>query len=133
MQIKTADSIRIDKWLWAVRIFKTRSLAGEACKNGKVKIGEQAVKPSREIRLGDVITVQIGPLTKTIEVTGILKNRVSAKLAVDFVKDLTPPEEYERIKLMHELNYERRDRGAGRPTKKERRNIVQLKRYKLDQ
>jgi len=127
------DQIRIDKWLWAVRVFKTRTMASDACKAGKVKIEGRIVKPSREVKIEDVITVQLGPLLKTVEVLGIIKNRVSAKLAINHIKDLTPDEEYERIKLMRELNYENRERGAGRPTKKERRNIVQLKRYKLDQ
>jgi len=127
------DQIRIDKWLWAVRVFKTRTMAADACKAGKVKIAGQSVKPSREVKLDDIISIQLGAFIKTVQVIGIIKNRVSAKLAVDHVKDLTPAEEYERLKMMHELNYENRERGAGRPTKKERRNIVQLKRYKLDQ
>ena len=121
------DYIRIDKWLWAVRIFKTRTMASEACKAGKVKINGQSVKPSREVKLEDVITIKLGSLLKTVQVTGIIKNRVSAKLAINHIKDLTPDEEYERLKMMHELNYENRDRGTGRPTKKERRNIAQLK------
>ena len=121
------DYIRIDKWLWAVRIFKTRTMASEACKAGKVKINGQSVKPSREVKLEDVITIKLGSLLKTVQVTGIIKNRVSAKLAINHIKDLTPDEEYERLKMMHELNYENRDRGTGRPTKKERRNIAKLK------
>jgi len=127
------DQIRIDKWLWAVRVFKTRTMAADACKAGKVKIEGQSVKPSREVKLDDVISIQLGAFIKTVRVIGIIKNRVSAKLAVNHIKDLTPAEEYERLKMMRELNYENRERGTGRPTKKERRNIVQLKRYKLDQ
>jgi len=121
------DHIRIDKWLWAVRVFKTRSIASEACKSRRVKIDGHSVKSSREVKLEDVITIKLGPLLKTVQVIGIIKNRVSAKLAINHIKDLTPDEEYERLKMMHELNYENRDRGAGRPTKKDRRNIVQLK------
>jgi ribosome-associated heat shock protein Hsp15 len=125
------SGLRIDKWLWAVRIFKTRNQAADACKAGKVKIGGSSVKPSREIKINDIITVQIGALTKTIKVTGIIKNRVSAKLAVDYIEDLTPEEEYEKLKLMKEVNFERRDSGIGRPTKKERRIITKLKKFKF--
>lgn len=123
------SGLRIDKWLWAVRIFKTRNQAADACKAGKVKIDGSNVKPSKEIKINDIITVQIGALTKTIKVTGIIKNRVSAKLAVDYVEDLTSEEEYEKLKLMKEVNFERRDRGVGRPTKKERRIITKLKKF----
>ncbi len=123
--------IRIDKWLWAVRLYKTRSLAADACKAGKVKIDGQAVKASREIKVGEVISIQQTPIVKTVEVKNIIKNRVGAKLVADNMIDLTPEEEYNKLKLMNELNYEKRDRGIGRPTKKERRDIDQLKKYKL--
>ena len=126
----TPENIRIDKWLWAVRIFKTRSLASQACRAGKVKIDEAAVKPSRDVKLDDSIHVQIGQLNRIIKVTGLIHNRVSAKLAVENYEDLTPAEEIEKIKMMRELNYEYRDRGTGRPTKKERRIIEQLKKHK---
>jgi len=124
------ENIRIDKWLWAVRIFKTRSLASQACRAGKVKINEANVKPSREIKLEDSIHVQIGQLNRIIKVKGLIHNRVSAKLAVENYEDLTPAEEIEKVKMMRELNYEYRDRGTGRPTKKERRIIEQLKKHK---
>lgn len=122
-----ADDLRIDKWLWAVRIYKTRTMAGEACRAGKIKIDGIAVKPSRIIKPEDVITVSLGPLTRTVRVKALIHNRVSAKLVPDSLEDLTPAEEYERIKFMQELNAERRDRGTGRPTKKERRLIDRLK------
>ena len=121
------DELRIDKWLWAVRIFKTRTMAGDACRAGKVKIDGHAVKPSRALKLGDEMTVSIGPLLRTIKVKALIYNRVSAKLVPDSLEDLTPAEEYERIKFMHELNAEYRDRGTGRPTKKDRRTIDRLK------
>ncbi|MCK4676866.1 MAG: RNA-binding S4 domain-containing protein [Bacteroidales bacterium] len=124
-------SVRIDKWLWAVRVFKTRNQAGEACRGGKVKINNLAVKPSREIKIDDIINIQLGQLTKTIQVTGLIRNRVSAKLATEHVIDLTPEEEYSRLKMTKKANYEKRDKGEGRPTKKQRRQIVNLKRYKL--
>ncbi len=122
-----ADEVRIDKWLWAVRIYKTRSMAGDACRAGKVKMDGIAVKPSRNLKTGDVITVSLGPLTRTLKVTALIHNRVSAKLVPESLEDLTPVEEYERIKFMKELNAEKRDRGTGRPTKKDRRQIEKLK------
>lgn len=122
-----ADDLRIDKWLWAARIYKTRTMAGEACRAGKIKIDGIAVKPSRIIKPEDVITVSLGPLTRTVKVKALIHNRVSAKLVPESLEDLTPAEEYERIKFMQELNAERRDRGTGRPTKKERRLIDRLK------
>jgi ribosome-associated heat shock protein Hsp15 len=125
------EAVRIDKWLWAVRVFKTRNQAGIACHAGKVRINGHPVKPSHEVKLHEIIMVNVGPLTKSFQVTGIIKNRVSAKLAVDFVKDVTPEEEYEQLRLKKEMNFEIRDRGTGRPTKKERRQIVRLKRNKL--
>jgi ribosome-associated heat shock protein Hsp15 len=125
------EIVRIDKWLWAVRVFKTRNQAGEACHAGKVKINGHPVKPSHEVKLNEVIMVNLGPLTRSFQVSGIIKNRVSAKIAGDFVKDITPEEEYERLRLKKEMNFELRDRGTGRPTKKERRLITRLKRNKF--
>ena len=112
------ETIRIDKWLWAIRIYKTRSLASEACRAGKVKISGITVKPSREIKAGDIIVINLSPLTKTVEVLEPIKNRVGAKLVPQFANDLTPQEEYDKVKLINEMNFERRDRGSGRPTKK---------------
>ncbi|MHC1707334.1 MAG: RNA-binding S4 domain-containing protein [Bacteroidales bacterium] len=121
------DTVRIDKWLWTVRLFKTRNQATEACRAGKVKWNEQTVKPSRDIQAGDIYLVNTGSFIRTVKVIAILHNRVSAKLVPDYMEDLTPPEEYERIQMMKELNYERWDRGSGRPTKKSRRLIDKLK------
>ncbi len=125
------NSIRIDKWLWAVRVFKTRNLSSQACKAGKVKIDGNNVKASREVKIEDIITVQIGQLSKSIKAIGLIKNRVSAKLAVENYEDLTPAEEYEKLKLQKEMKTEYRDRGSGRPTKKERRIITKLKKEKF--
>jgi ribosome-associated heat shock protein Hsp15 len=122
---------RIDKWLWAVRIFKTRSLAAAACKGGKVKIDGQNVKASRELQEGEEISVSLTIYIKTVRVKALLKNRVAAKLVPDYMEDLTPQEEYDKQKIRHELNLEYRDRGEGRPTKKERRIIERLKKYKF--
>ena len=121
--------IRIDKWLWALRIFKSRSLASDACRSGKVKILDQAVKPSREVKAGDVISISLAPITKTVKVIALLGNRVSAKLVADFMEDLTPEEEYLKLKRSHDIDFEFRERGAGRPTKRERREIEFLKLY----
>jgi ribosome-associated heat shock protein Hsp15 len=121
------ESIRIDKYLWAIRMFKTRTLAGEACKSGRVKIDEIPVKASREVKIGDVVELKIGSINKTIEVVEIIKNRLKASLAIEKYNDITPAEEIERQEMMRQLNYERRERGTGRPTKKDRREIERLK------
>ena len=126
-----SEGLRIDKWLWAVRIFKTRSLAGEACRAGKVKIEEIAVKPSREIKVNDIVEIRLGIFTKTVKVIGLIHNRVAAKFVPDHMLDLTPQEEYDKQKIQHEINYEFRPRGEGRPTKKERRLIEKLKKSKF--
>ena len=121
------DIVRMDKWLWAARLFKTRSLAADAIKGGKVKVDGNPVKPSREVKEGDVIQVQIEQLHKVVQVKTVIKNRVSAKQVSEVYTDLTPKEEYERIEFMHAYKAEWRDRGAGRPTKKERRMIEKMK------
>ena len=130
-EVKTMDTeeniVRMDKWLWAARLFKTRSLAADAIKGGKVKVDGNLVKPSREVKEGDVIQVQIEQLHKVVEVKTVIKNRVSAKQVPEVYNDLTPKEEYERIEFMHAYKAEWRDRGAGRPTKKERRMIEKMK------
>lgn len=125
-----SEAPRIDKWLWAVRIYKTRSMATEACRSGKVKIGGQEVKPSREVKLEDEVAINLGPITKTLKVTGLIERRVSAPLAAENYEDLTPEEEYERAKIARETNFEKREKGVGRPTKKERRIIERLKKHK---
>jgi len=121
------DTIRIDKWLWAVRLFKTRSQAGEACKGGKVKIGGQSAKASREVKVDEIIEIQLQHIKRKVKVIKIVKNRVAAKLVPDLLQDLTPTEEYEKLEMMRFLNTEKRDRGIGRPTKKDRRTISKLK------
>ena len=127
-KMDTEDNIvRMDKWLWAARLFKTRSLAADAIKGGKVKVDGNPVKPSREVKEGDVIQVQIDQLHKVVQVKAVIKNRVSAKQVPEVYTDLTPKEEYERIEFMHAYKAEWRDRGAGRPTKTERRMIERMK------
>lgn len=121
------EELRIDKWLWFVRLFKTRSLATEACNAGKVKMGGVNVKASRSLKIGEVIDVSIDQLHKQVEVVGFPKNRQGAKTVVEYMKDLTPQEEYDRIEFIRKYNYERREHGTGRPTKKDRREIDELK------
>ena len=122
------NTVRIDKWLWAVRLFKTRSQATDACRGGKVKMDGHNVKPSREVTVGDEIEVQLGAIKKKVKVLQAVKNRVAAKLVPELAEDLTPPEEQEKLDMLRQLNYERREHGIGRPTKKDRREIDRLKR-----
>ena len=116
-----SDSVRIDKWLWAVRLYKSRSLAAEACHAGHVKIGGNSVKPSRDVRAGETITVFAGRVLRTVKVLAPLDQRVGAKLVGQFLEDLTPPEEYARAREEASHDRVRFPRGFGRPTKKQRR------------
>ena len=115
--------VRIDKWLWNVRVFKTRSLATDACRNGRVTIGGKLVKPSREVRIGETIVVQKDERTRTFKVLGVLEQRVGAKIAKDYVEDLTPASEFEKKREPNFLPPMYRPKGAGRPTKKDRRAL----------
>lgn len=122
------EKTRIDKWLWMVRLFKTRTLANEACLSGKVKIQGNNVKPSKEVVPNLVISVTIGQLQKTIEVIDCPKNRISASLVPNYYTDKTPQEEYDRVKMLS-MRFERREQGLGRPTKRDRRQLDYLKDY----
>jgi ribosome-associated heat shock protein Hsp15 len=115
--------MRLDQWLWAVRVFKTRTMATSAIRGGHVKIGEEAVKPARDARPGDVIVARVNQMTRTVRVIGIPKSRVGAKLVAEFAEDLTPPEEYQRRREVNLLPPGFRARGSGRPTKLERRDM----------
>lgn len=121
------DKVRVDKWLWAVRIFKTRSMAAEACKKGKVTIKGITIKPSREIKINDQIEVKVPPITRSYLVTAISGKRMGAKLAVDFVKDVTAQDQLDLLVATKVYGFEARDRGTGRPTKLDRRLIDKLK------
>lgn len=118
--------IRIDKWLWCVRIFKTRSLATDACNAGKIKMDGVNVKASRHLKIGDEIFVQQGMIRRSYLVKALLANRVSAKVAVDYVSDITPEEELKKIDILVNMPLVKRDRGTGRPTKKDRRDIDKI-------
>ncbi len=124
------ESYRVDKWLWEVRLFKTRSLATDACKAGKIKMDGINIKPAKELKAGDVISVSLNPLFKTVKVLQFPKSRLGAKLVPEYMEDLTPQEEYNRVKLIEAANSEYRQRGVGRPTKKSRRMIDRLKQDK---
>ncbi|MEI5984837.1 RNA-binding S4 domain-containing protein [Sphingobacterium sp. PU5-4] len=121
------EKLRIDKYLWAIRLFKTRSLATEACKAGRVKLKGQNVKPSAVVKVGDQYSIQKGIERKVILVTGLLERRVDAKTAVQFYEDHTPEEETYGFKSVFHAPVLKRDRGTGRPTKKDRREIDDLK------
>lgn len=117
----TANEIRIDKWLWAVRLYKTRSLAIAACRAGHVKSNGQNVKPAHSVRIGEVIAAQTGHITRTVRVVALVQNRVSAKAVSQYLEDLTPASEYEKPREASFQPMFLRARGTGRPTKKDRR------------
>lgn len=121
------DTMRIDKWLWTVRLYKTRTQASEACKGGKIKIDGQNAKASREVKVDEIIEIQQPNIKRVIKIIKLNKNRVAAKLVPDLIEDLTPAEEYEKLEMLRQFNTEKRDRGIGRPTKKDRRIISKLK------
>lgn len=121
-----ADSVRVDKYIWAIRLFKTRSEATDACKGNKVKVGGLPAKPSREVKAGDTVEVRKGAVVMTYKVKAILENRVGAKLVPEYAENLTPEDELAKMHAPVETFFVRRDRGAGRPTKKERREMDSL-------
>ena len=121
------EKLRIDKYLWAIRAFKTRTLASDACKAGRVKLDGNNIKPSHEVKVGEIYQVAKGIERKVIKVTGLLENRVDAKTAVYFYEDITPLEQTLAFKSMFQAPVLKRDRGTGRPTKKDRREIDDLK------
>lgn len=118
--------VRIDKYLWAIRVFKTRSEATDACNGGKVKIEGVNAKPSKNVKPGDVISVRKGVVNYEFRVLQPLEKRVGAKLVPDYAENLTPQEEIDKMRAPVETFFVARDRGTGRPTKKDRREIEQL-------
>lgn len=122
----TEYNLRIDKWLWAVRIFKTRSQATEACKKGKVLIDGIPVKASRIIKINEIVAVKKNPVVYKYKVKGLLEKRIGAKLISEFVDDLTPEEELLKLEIVKNSSYGYRRKGFGRPTKKERRVISRI-------
>ncbi|AFJ08792.1 RNA-binding S4 domain-containing protein [Prevotella intermedia] len=118
-----ADIARIDKWLWAARIFKTRSIAADACKNGRVTIKGINVKPSHTIKAGEVVSVKKPPITYSFEVLQTIEKRVGAKLVPEVYKNVTDAKQYELLEMSRISGFVDRARGTGRPTKKDRRQL----------
>jgi ribosome-associated heat shock protein Hsp15 len=124
--ISSSETERVDKWLWAVRIFKTRSLATDACRAGSVSVDGLPAKPSREVRGGELIVVRQGLIHRTLAVRGITRARVSAKIVGSFCDDQTPPEEFEKARQQRVQHFLAREKGSGRPTKRDRRMLDRL-------
>jgi ribosome-associated heat shock protein Hsp15 len=115
--------MRIDKYLWCIRVFKTRSISSEYCRAGKVSINEEAIKPSKEVKQNDLIVIRKGSIQFSYKVKEIPKNRVGAKLVEEYAIDCTSPIELEKLKMLLLAQKEDRWKGLGRPTKKDRRDI----------
>ena len=118
--------VRIDKYLWCIRLYKTRSEATDACNGGKIRLNGQDVKPSKPVRPGDVIVARKGAVTYTYKVTQPIDKRQGPKLVADFAENLTPQSEVDKLRAPVETFFLKRDRGAGRPTKKDRRQMEEL-------
>ncbi len=114
---------RVDKWLWAARIFKTRTIAAMACKKGQVTVKGVALKPSRLLKVGDVVDVRKPPVTYSFKVLQAIERRVGAKLLPDILENVTSPEQYELLEMNRISGFVNRAKGTGRPTKKERRDL----------
>jgi ribosome-associated heat shock protein Hsp15 len=122
---QSAGKIRIDKWLWTVRVFKTRTIAGDACNKGRVLVNGMPAKASKDIKIGDNIIVRKPPVIFSYMVKGIPGSRLSPKLVVDYLEDQTSVEELDKLKVKDVIFF-KRDRGTGRPTKKDRRQMDDL-------
>ena len=122
----TMNEVRIDKWLWATRIFKTRTIATDACKLGRVTIGGMNVKPSRLVKPGDVIAVRKPPVTYTFEVLAVLNNRVGAKLVPNYLRNITTRDQLELLEMVKIDGFVNRQKGMGRPTKKDGREMKEF-------
>ena len=118
---------RVDKWLWAMRVFKTRTIATEACKKGRVSIGGVAVKPSRCIKEGDVIDVKKPPITYSFRVLKVTGNRLGAKRVPEYLENVTAPEQYELLEMTRISGFVDRRKGLGRPTKRDSRELSRFK------
>lgn len=125
------DEIRLDKWLWAVRLFKTRTQASEACRSGKIVMGDAVVKASRTVRLGDEVEMSVPPIVRRFRVLGLAEKRVGAALARNLVEEITTAEDLEKLRRFRQdprdFMFAARDKGSGRPTKRERRQTERLR------
>jgi ribosome-associated heat shock protein Hsp15 len=122
-----AQDERIDKWLWAMRVFKTRSIATDACKKGRVMMGGVAVKPSRTVKVGDVVDVRKPPITYTFRVKALAPNRLGAKLVPDYLENITPQSQYELLEMTRISGFVDRRKGLGRPTKRDSREMTRFR------
>lgn len=120
------DEIRIDKWLWSVRLFKTRTLAAEACKKGKITLANSPVKASRNIRIGEVVQIKKPPITYSFKVIAFPSSRLGAKLVSEYMENVTSPDQYEILELSKTSGFIDREKGTGRPTKKDRRALEEF-------
>jgi len=118
-----AEGIRVDKYLFAVRLYKTRSQASEECRKGKVTIGDMNVKPSRELKVGEILQLRCPPITRSYKILSLTENRMAAKLVSEFLLETTPASELEILEVQKKMSVYERERGTGRPTKKERRDL----------
>ncbi len=120
-KLKFQESARLDKWLWAARIFKTRSIAADACKNGRVTVKGANAKPSRTVKVGETIDVKKPPIVYSFKIINAIETRVGAKLIPQVYENVTSPKQYELLEMSRISGFVDRARGTGRPTKKERR------------
>lgn len=118
---------RIDKWLWAMRVFKTRTIATDACKKGRVTMNGTALKPSRNIKVGDIVDVRKPPITYTFRVLALAENRLGAKLVPDHLENLTPQSQYELLEMTRISGFVDRRKGLGRPTKRDARDMASFR------
>ncbi len=120
------SAARLDKWLWAVRVFKSRALATDACRAGSVTVNDLAAKPGRDVHAGEMVRVRLGLVTRTLRVVAVPRSRVGAKLVAEFCADLTPPEEFAKAREHRVQQLLAREKGSGRPTKRDRRLLDRL-------
>ncbi len=126
MESKKNTEARIDKWLWAARIFKTRTIASAACKKGQISMKGAQLKPSRTIRVGDIVEVRKPPITYSFKVLQAIERRVGARLIPEILEDVTPPQQYELLEMSKISGFVGRAKGTGRPTKKDRRSLEEF-------
>ena len=124
--VQPMDEVRIDKYLWSIRVYKTRTDATDACKGGKVRVNGADIKPSKAVKVGDTIVARKGPVTYTYKVVQLVDKRQGAKRVPEYAENLTPAEEIAKLRAPVETFFLKRDRGAGRPTKKDRRQMESL-------
>lgn len=120
------SEVRIDKWIWAVRIFKTRTIAAEACKKGRVMINDVTVKPSRTVKVGDIVKVRKPPITYSFRVLALTENRLGAKLVPEYMENITPKSELDMLDIVRIAGFVDRRKGLGRPTKREGRQLEEF-------